>query len=106
MLNSTVCVCKTISSALLIVHVSDDFDTLSTMTSGTIRKKWTEDETDEFIDAVKIFGVGNWAKIKEYLGTERTNVMLKDKWRNIVEAKKAQELKALKWKEADKLKKS
>ena len=48
------------------------------------KKKWTEEEMSEFYSAVKMFGVGKWAQIKNHLNTSRSNVMLKDKWRNMV----------------------
>ena len=40
----------------------------------------------EFYQAVKVEGVGNWAKIRDLMGTTRTSVMLKDKWRNMVKS--------------------
>jgi hypothetical protein len=56
------------------------------MFGGTRKRKWTEDEMLEFYDAVKTIGVGRWAEIKEYMGSERTGVMLKDKWRNMIKS--------------------
>ena len=41
---------------------------------------------ESFYDAVKMFGVGKWADIKEHLGTSRSGVQLKDKWRNMLKS--------------------
>ena len=50
------------------------------------RGKWTEDEMSDFYDAVVSFGVGKWAEIKDFLGTSRTGVQLKDKYRNMLKS--------------------
>eukprot|EP00516_Mucochytrium_quahogii_P002130 CAMPEP_0203750754 /NCGR_PEP_ID=MMETSP0098-20131031/4938_1 /ASSEMBLY_ACC=CAM_ASM_000208 /TAXON_ID=96639 /ORGANISM=" , Strain NY0313808BC1" /LENGTH=374 /DNA_ID=CAMNT_0050640185 /DNA_START=185 /DNA_END=1306 /DNA_ORIENTATION=+ len=51
-------------------------------------KPWTETETDALIEGVRLCGVGKWSDIlKEFAevfaANQRTNVNLKDKWRNI-----------------------
>jgi hypothetical protein len=50
---------------------------------------WTEEEAEALIQAVEVLGVGNWANMKKddrfALALERrTNVMLKDKYRNLL----------------------
>ncbi|KAL5016926.1 hypothetical protein ScPMuIL_006515 [Solemya velum] len=45
---------------------------------------WGQDETEEFYKAVKKYGIGNWALIKEKLCSNRSNVQMKDKWRTII----------------------
>ncbi|XP_076461249.1 uncharacterized protein LOC143293846 isoform X2 [Babylonia areolata] len=49
-----------------------------------LRRKWTEREEEEFYLAVQELGVGEWQYIKQKLKTDRSNVQLKDKWRNIL----------------------
>ncbi|XP_030578992.1 telomeric repeat-binding factor 2-like isoform X1 [Archocentrus centrarchus] len=52
--------------------------------SGHQKKKWTESETQKLKDGVRIFGEGNWTKIKAYYGfKDRTNINLKDRWRTM-----------------------
>ena len=77
---------------MCILLDDDSFGAASVMSiSG--RRKWTPEETEEFNDAVHLIGVGKWAIIKEYLGTWRTSVMLKDKWRNMITSGEAGDLK-------------
>ncbi|KAL4231048.1 Telomeric repeat-binding factor 1 [Mactra antiquata] len=71
---------------------------------GSRKRKWTNDEMEEFFDAVKVVGIGNWADIKEYLGTERTNVMLKDKWRTMLKVGDVDKLEAIYQKKREKKK--
>ncbi|XP_030580835.1 telomeric repeat-binding factor 2-like [Archocentrus centrarchus] len=58
---------------------------VSTITdSGQRKRMWTESETQKLKDGVRIFGEGNWTKIKAYYGfKDRTNVNLKDRWRTM-----------------------
>lgn len=63
------------------------------MYSLSSKRKWSESEMLEFYDAVQTCGVGKWAQIKEYLSTSRTNVMLKDKWRNMVKSGDAERIR-------------
>ncbi|XP_033756078.1 uncharacterized protein LOC117338831 [Pecten maximus] len=56
------------------------------------KTRWGFKETEEFYQAVQEFGVGKWADIREALGTFRTNVNLKDKWRTIQKTKEILEL--------------
>ena len=51
------------------------------------RKPWSRDETVEFYKAVQKFGEGNWSNIKSHIKTVRTNVQLKDRWRNMTKDK-------------------
>ncbi|KAL8600600.1 hypothetical protein ACOMHN_062471 [Nucella lapillus] len=48
-----------------------------------LRHKWTNREEKEFYLAVQQYGVGDWQSIRRHLKTDRSNVQLKDKWRNI-----------------------
>ncbi|RLN38905.1 hypothetical protein C2845_PM01G41550 [Panicum miliaceum] len=52
---------------------------------------WTEDEMIELVVGTSRRGIGKWSSVKdEYLSTSiRTSVHLKDKWRNLVAACKA-----------------
>ncbi|KAK7500674.1 hypothetical protein BaRGS_00007918 [Batillaria attramentaria] len=50
---------------------------------STQRHKWTTQEEEEFYQLVQQYGVGAWVEIRQAWKTSRTNVMLKDKWRNI-----------------------
>ena len=47
---------------------------------------------EDFYDAVVMLGVGNWAQIRDYLGTTRSSVKLKDKWRTMLKRGDVQEL--------------
>ncbi|KAK5624210.1 hypothetical protein CRENBAI_000028 [Crenichthys baileyi] len=52
--------------------------------SGATKRKWTESETEKLKEGVKMFGEGNWSKIKAYFCfKDRTNVNLKDRWRTM-----------------------
>ncbi|XP_052263763.1 uncharacterized protein LOC127866935 [Dreissena polymorpha] len=75
--------------------VSDIEDDNRSMTSSgsSSRQRWTWEETVEFYKAVKMIGVGKWSKIQDYLGTTRSQVQLKDKWRNVVKSGDAEKLK-------------
>eukprot|EP01071_Lankesteria_metandrocarpae_P001266 Lankesteria_metandrocarpae@DN1426_c0_g1_i1.p1 len=48
-------------------------------------KKWSDEECQLLVDGVNQFSGcwGMWAKIIEETGIQRTNVQLKDKWRNL-----------------------
>ena len=60
------------------------------------RKKWTAEEEKELIRVYAIAGGNNsqkypdedWIKLKEMLGTTRTNIQLKDKVRNLKSARR------------------
>jgi hypothetical protein len=48
--------------------------------------RWTQEEEDALCEGVRAHGVGKWSKIwhaSETLQRNRTNIDLKDKWRNI-----------------------
>lgn len=50
------------------------------------RRKWTPDEEIRFFKAVNKYGEGNWRKILSVCKfPKRTNVDLKDKWRNMLQ---------------------
>ncbi|KAJ8022003.1 hypothetical protein HOLleu_39365 [Holothuria leucospilota] len=53
-------------------------------TSADIRRPWTKDEVKKLIKGVIRFGVGKWAEIQDHYEFDRTNVNIKDKWRNLV----------------------
>lgn len=44
---------------------------------------WTTAEEEDFVLSVLQIGVGKWAEVKEAIGSLRSSVQLKDKWRNI-----------------------
>lgn len=55
--------------------------------------RWTEDEVDMLVEGVRLFGVGNWRQILDYFPFEgRTNVNLKDKYRNLLRHYSEEEL--------------
>lgn len=52
--------------------------------STRTRRLWTPEEEAKLIKGVNTYGRGNWALIRKKMHlNERTNVELKDKWRNI-----------------------
>ncbi|KAK3008292.1 hypothetical protein RJ639_013112 [Escallonia herrerae] len=56
-------------------------------------RPWTLSEVRKLIDGVSHYGVGRWAHIKRLLfssSAHRTSVDLKDKWRNLLKASRAQ----------------
>jgi len=59
-------------------------------------KRWTSEETDCLAHGVAIYGVGSWLKIKNHFHGElqdRTNVDLKDRWRNVGGPRQSQKQK-------------
>ncbi|XP_068451435.1 telomeric repeat binding factor a isoform X1 [Clinocottus analis] len=64
---------------------NNGLDNESTISNSANRKrKWSESETKKLQEGVKIFGEGNWSKIKaHYSFNDRTNVNLKDRWRTM-----------------------
>ena len=49
------------------------------------KERWTPEETALLKEGVELFGVGQWLKIKKHFGQHlqnRSNVDLKDRWRN------------------------
>ena len=57
----------------------------STSSSGGGRIRWKEEEVEYLKRGVKIYGVGNWRTILQSypFHSRRSNVDLKDKWRNL-----------------------
>ncbi|XP_016886250.1 telomeric repeat binding factor a [Cynoglossus semilaevis] len=54
------------------------------ITKGHRKRKWSDSETKMLEEGVKMFGEGNWNKIREYYDFNgRTNVNLKDRWRTM-----------------------
>lgn len=50
------------------------------------RQKWTDEETRDLVEGVKKYGSGNWALMRsdpKFGLSQRTNVQLKDRWRNL-----------------------
>ena len=73
-------------------HVRD-FDEISV--SGQMRVPWTSEEEEIFYKAVKQWHVGSWSAIVDVYGHKlsgRTNVNLKDKWRQMVRAGRVRQL--------------
>ncbi|CAH1251201.1 TERF2 [Branchiostoma lanceolatum] len=51
------------------------------------RHQWMDSEVENLIKGVKKYGLGNWAKIKDnFRFNGRTNVNLKDKWRQLIKS--------------------
>tara|TARA_B100001094_G_scaffold328186_1_gene388041 strand:- start:1223 stop:1465 length:243 start_codon:yes stop_codon:yes gene_type:complete len=48
-----------------------------------MREYWSIEETRILLKAVSIYGEGNWSKIIEKTGMNKTATQLKDKWRNL-----------------------
>lgn len=49
-----------------------------------VKRPWTQEEEDNLSEGVRLFGIGNWARIlSEFKFEARSNVDLKDKWRNM-----------------------
>ncbi|XP_042196182.1 telomeric repeat binding factor a isoform X2 [Callorhinchus milii] len=58
--------------------------TESTFSISSRRQRWTVEESEWIKRGVRKFGVGNWGKIlKSYPFCDRTNVMIKDRWRTM-----------------------
>ena len=57
----------------------------ATTVSGGGRVRWTEEEVEYLKEGVERFGIGNWKAIRQNYSfhRRRTNVDLKDKWRNL-----------------------
>ena len=54
---------------------------------------WTEEETNNLIEGVRLFGAGSWAEIAQHFAfVDRTTVDLKDKYRNLRKIKTEEEL--------------
>ena len=77
----------------MIFHFEGLNFALGTVSIPKHRKVWSQEEMEDFYDAVKVFGVGKWAEIRDHLGTSRSSVQLKDKWRTMLKRGDVQELK-------------
>merc|ERR1711916_210050 len=57
-----------------------------------MRQTWTEEETESLVEGVKKHGAGHWSDIvsdsKLTFSPKRTNVDLKDKWKNLLKSGK------------------
>ncbi|MES1918886.1 hypothetical protein MHBO_000781 [Bonamia ostreae] len=60
-----------------------------------VRHTWSDLETESLVEGVKKHGAGSWSEIKSdetlTFSPRRTNVDLKDKWKNMVKSGKFQE---------------
>lgn len=79
----------------LQTKLNEKSPTKSLPSPGKLRNPWLEAEVNEFYQAVQIFGIGNWSRIKNAMRTYRTNVQLKDKWRTILKTGEINRLKKL-----------
>ena len=54
------------------------------------RERFSKDEALDLIKGVELYGLGQWAQIKQsyFVSTTRSGVDLKDKWRNLMTAAK------------------
>lgn len=48
---------------------------------------WGEEELELLMEGVERYGVGNWKMIQEKQGLKRSNINIKDKWRNLTTRK-------------------
>ncbi|KAH3708335.1 hypothetical protein DPMN_067783 [Dreissena polymorpha] len=76
--------------------IDDDDFCAQSLDWGAKRKKWTWDETVQFYKATIKIGFGKWSKIRKDLGTTRTGLQLKDKWRNIIKSGDINKLRRIK----------
>ena len=51
------------------------------------KRKWTEEETELFLKGIETFGISNWVSIQKKFLPERTNVMIKDRYRSMMNSK-------------------
>ena len=54
------------------------------ITTERQRIAWSQDEVDNLVSGVQLYGVGEWKQIANHFEfNKRTPVDLKDKWRNL-----------------------
>ena len=68
---------------------------LITIFSRTSRARWTSEEVNKLLKGIRRYGLGQWRLIQKEFLPERTNVMVKDKVRTMMNSKNPNDRKRL-----------
>nr|XP_056710657.1 telomeric repeat-binding factor 1 [Euleptes europaea] len=76
---------KTLQSKKPLQNIENIQKGDSSLPASQKRQRWSYEDDKKLKDGIRKFGVGNWTQIlQHYDFNNRTNVMLKDRWRTMV----------------------